>query len=295
MNNFVKRALTGAVFVVVMVGAIFFNYWSLCALFFVIAMLGLNEFYNLLGFAKYNPQKEVGMGVGALLFILFAFRYELFGDMVFALILPFIALIFFHELYRNLKDPFINIALTLVGILYIVLPFALWVSYMCPYSPSHNKLIDQLINSFGPTSSYNPHVLLAYFFILWTNDTGAYLTGMAMGKAKLWERVSPNKTWEGFFGGMVLSIGVAYLISRFYTDFSPVIWMVIGFLVSVFGTFGDLVESLFKRSLDVKESGGLLPGHGGILDRFDGVLLSTPVVLTFIQIVEFVTNLANGG
>jgi phosphatidate cytidylyltransferase len=137
-------------------------------------------------------------------------------------------------------------------------------------------------------------VLLGFFFILWTNDTGAYITGRAFGRHKLWERISPHKTWEGFAGGVILSVAVAYLISHFYTEFSPLLWMIIGFTISVPGTLGDLVESLFKRSIDVKESGGILPGHGGILDRFDGVLLSTPLLLALIQIAELVSGLVNG-
>ncbi len=257
-------------------------------------MLGLNEFYSLLEFAKYKPQRGVGIAVGAIMFLLFVFRYELFGDLIFALMIPFIVSIFFVELYRDEPNPFVNIALTLVGIFYIVLPFALWVNYLCPYATTHNKYVDQLIDSFLPNSNYNPKIVLGYFFILWTNDTGAYLTGMSIGKRKLWERVSPKKTWEGFFGGVILSIAVAYLISRYFKELSPLLWMIMGLLISVFGTFGDLVESLFKRSIDVKESGGLLPGHGGILDRFDGVLLSTPIVLTFVQIAEFVSNMVNG-
>jgi phosphatidate cytidylyltransferase len=294
VSNFFKRALTGAVFVVVMLGGIYYSYWSLAVLFFIIAMLGLHEFYSLLKFAKYEPQREVGMFVGAVIFLLFIFRYELFGEMIFTLMVPFIMAIFFAELYRNVPNPFTNIALTLTGIIYIVLPFALWVNYACPYAPVYNKFMDQLIGSFSSTSKYNPQILIGYFLILWTNDTGAYLSGMALGKHKLWERISPKKTWEGFWGGVILSIVVAFFISKIFTGMSPLLWMIIGLLVSVFGTLGDLVESLFKRSIDVKESGGILPGHGGILDRFDGVLLSTPIVLTFVQIAEFISNVVNG-
>lgn len=256
-------------------------------------MLGLHEFYSLLKFAKYEPQREVGLGVGAIIFLLFTFRYELFGEMIFVLMAPFIASIFFVELYRNLPNPFTNIALTLTGIIYVVLPFAMWVNYACPYAPVHNNFVEQFITSFGSMPGYNWHILVGYFLILWTNDTGAYLSGMALGKHKLWERVSPKKTWEGFFGGVILSIVVGYVLSKYFTELNAIMWMLIGLLVGVFGTMGDLVESLFKRSIDVKESGGILPGHGGILDRFDGVLLSTPIVLTLIQIAEFVSNMVN--
>ncbi len=135
---------------------------------------------------------------------------------------------------------------------------------------------------------YNPHLLLGFFFLLWTNDTGAYLVGRSIGKHKLWERISPKKTWEGFFGGLILSIIIGYVISLYYPELNYILWIVMAALVSIFGTMGDLVESVFKRSIDAKDSGSILPGHGGILDRFDGVFLSTPFVLVLLQLVETV-------
>jgi phosphatidate cytidylyltransferase len=196
--------------------------------------------------------------------------------MVFTLAFPFIATIFFVELYRDKSTPFQNIALTILGLVYVLMPFAAWVSYLYP-----------------ARGIYNSHIILGYFFILWTNDTGAYLTGSAFGRHKLWERISPKKTWEGFIGGLLLSMGVAYLIAHYYTELNPILWVLIGFIVSIFGTLGDLVESMFKRSLDVKESGGILPGHGGILDRFDGVLLSTPFVIGLLYIVAWINQMIN--
>lgn len=289
MSNFWQRAITGTVFVVVMVGCMMWNYWSLCALFFLISMLGLNELYTILSkHGNLHPQKGMGLGVGAILFLLFAFRYQFTSELISTMMIPLLVAIFFVELYRKRESPFVNISVTILGIIYVVLPFALWVNFVCPYTTFHNQAIDQLVNTFLPAVMYNPHILLGYFFILWTNDTGAYITGRTMGRHKLWERVSPKKTWEGFIGGIVLSIAVGYLISHYYTELSPILWMTIGLLVGVFGTLGDLVESMFKRSIDVKESGGILPGHGGILDRFDGVLLSTPIILAVIQITAIV-------
>jgi phosphatidate cytidylyltransferase len=290
VSNFWQRAITGTVFVVVMVGCMMWNYWSLCALFFLISMLGLNELYTILSkHGNLHPQKGMGMAVGAILFLLFAFRFQFTSELIFTMMIPLLVAIFFVELYRKQESPFVNIGVTILGIIYVVLPFALWVNFVCPYTTFHNPLIDQFANTFLPTVMYNPHILLGYFFILWTNDTGAYITGRTIGKHKLWERISPKKTLEGFVGGIILSIAVGYLISHYYTELSPILWMTIGLLVGVFGTLGDLVESMFKRSIDVKESGGILPGHGGILDRFDGVLLSTPIILAVIQITEIVS------
>lgn len=143
------------------------------------------------------------------------------------------------------------------------------------------------------SAAYNPHLLLGFFFLLWTNDTGAYLVGMSIGKHKLWERISPKKTWEGFFGGLVLSVAMGYVISLFYNELHYILWMLMGFIVSCAGTMGDLVESAFKRSIDAKDSGSILPGHGGILDRFDGVFLSTPFVLVLLELVQTINGLVN--
>jgi phosphatidate cytidylyltransferase len=289
VNNFWTRAITGTVFVIVMVGCIYFNYWSLTGLFFLISILGLNEFYGLLDKAGYKPNRVIGLFVGALTYAMFAFHYSfaLYDEYVIPMIFPFIVLIFFAELYRKQEKPFVNIALTITGILYTVMPFALWVNFSCPFiAKSHNDLIDALTGFVQP--QYSPHILLGFFFMLWTNDTGAYIVGRLLGKRKLWERISPKKTWEGFIGGVILSIAIGYVISIYYTDLTPTVWMLMGFTIGVFGTLGDLTESMFKRSIDVKESGGILPGHGGILDRFDGVFLSTPFVIALVQIMQFI-------
>ena len=132
-----------------------------------------------------------------------------------------------------------------------------------------------------------PKIVLMTFILIWVNDTGAYLSGMSMGRHKLCERLSPKKTWEGFWGGFVLSIGAgvlgAWLMS--YTGQNLVLWGVYAALVSLVGTFGDLFESLIKRTLGVKDSGKLIPGHGGILDRIDSVLAVAPLVLVMVFVM----------
>jgi len=279
MSNFLKRTLTGAIFLVVMIGGIAWNQYSLAVLFFLISMLGLDEFYKLLIKSGYEPQRKLGLLCGATIFLLIAIS-KLIGAQP-ALYLSFVltSCIFFSELYRNKQNPFQNIAITILGIIYIVIPFALWVGFLSGYSADMGK--------------YNPRLLLGFFFLLWTNDTGAYLVGMSMGKHKLWERISPKKTWEGFFGGLLLSIIVGYVISLFYPELHYVLWMVMAAIISCAGTIGDLVESAFKRSINAKDSGSILPGHGGILDRFDGVFLSTPFVLVLLQLVQTVNGLMN--
>lgn len=282
MTNFRKRVFTGALFLVVMIGGIIWNFWSLSVLFFAISMLGLNEFYTLIIKAGMQPQRRAGLIIGAIFFLLMGFGH-LFINAAFGIagIIPLLTSIFFIELYRNKPTPIQNISLTLLGILHVVMPFTLWVLYCSPHSSLFGNYEEK----------YNPHIILGYFFLLWTNDTGAYIVGVSIGRHKLWERISPKKTWEGFIGGVVLTVGIAYFISHYFTDLSPVLWILIAFIISVFGTLGDLVESMFKRSLDIKESGSILPGHGGILDRFDGVLLSTPIVLGILFIINWVITI----
>lgn len=279
MNNFLKRTLTGAIFLIVMIGGIAWNYYSLAVLFFIISMLALDEFYKLLIKSGYEPNHRLGLLCGATIYLLIAISKLLGEQSAIYLSFVLISCIFFSELYRNKQNPFQNIAYTLIGIIYTVVPFALWVSFIKGFS--------------SYMGAYNPHLLLGFFFLLWTNDTGAYLVGMSIGKHKLWERISPKKTWEGFFGGLLLSIGVGYVISLFYPELHYILWMLMAFIVSCAGTMGDLVESAFKRSIDAKDSGSILPGHGGILDRFDGVFLSTPFVLVLLQLVQTVNGLMN--
>jgi phosphatidate cytidylyltransferase len=127
-------------------------------------------------------------------------------------------------------------------------------------------------------------MVIGYLVILWLNDTGAYFIGSLLGKHRLFERISPKKSWEGSIGGAALSLITAWAVSLVFTDISLWKWLVMAGIISITGTLGDLVESMLKRSLDVKDSGSLLPGHGGILDRFDAVFLSVPFVFVFLSL-----------
>lgn len=275
MNNFLKRVLTAIVFVAVLLGCTFWNQFSFSALFFVITILGIWEFYTLSEKEGSKPQKVIGTIIGALLFAgnaLVCLHSEngiAFLDPRFlVIIIPVIFFIFIIELYLKAADPFKNIAFTLLGIFYVALPFS-------------------ILNYIGNiTHIYNYQLLFGFFFILWCNDSGAYLVGSAIGKHKLFLRVSPGKTWEGSFGGAVASYSVAYIISGWYTSINRIDWMVIATILIVIGTLGDLVKSVFKRSINVKDSGTILPGHGGILDRFDSLIMSAPFVFTYLYLLK---------
>jgi phosphatidate cytidylyltransferase len=175
-------------------------------------------------------------------------------------------LVFIVELYRNKPSPFENIALTLLGILYIVLPFGL------------------LNFLFIPGLNHVYILLLCYFAILWINDTFAYLFGRTFGKHRLFERISPKKSWEGSIGGALTSIFAAWLISSLENSLPFMHWLAIAAIIVIAGALGDLIESMLKRSLNCKDSGTLLPGHGGILDRFDAVFISAPLIFVYIQL-----------
>jgi phosphatidate cytidylyltransferase len=133
--------------------------------------------------------------------------------------------------------------------------------------------------------SFNFHIPLAFLIMLWANDTGAYLSGYFFGRTKLFERHSPKKTWEGFIGGVLIAAVAAYILSIYYHELSWDKWVIMAILIGCFGTLGDLVESMFKRSINIKDSGGILPGHGGLLDRFDGLLLSAPIVYGYLYLI----------
>jgi len=267
VNNFFKRTLTAGAFVAVLLSCTYYNQYTFAILFLVITILGLWEFYSLSEKGQNKPQKIWGTVVGGLLFISNAM--VCYGNADYRLLIiniPLLFSIFIVELYTKAANPFRNIAFTLLGITYVAVPFS---------------LLNHLVSF---TGSFNYEILFGFFFILWSNDSGAYLAGSAFGKRKLFARVSPGKSWEGSIGGAVASYIVAFIISGWYTSISIIDWMVIAAILVVIGTLGDLVESLYKRSKNVKDSGNLLPGHGGILDRFDSLILATPFVFTYLYL-----------
>lgn len=259
------RAITGFFFVLVMLASVLLGEYTFTVFFVLLSILCLDEFYRLTKTDSVKPQRLSGILLGLTTFIpigcYFLFRSEL--DYLFVAI-PFLTTIFLAELYRTGKTPFHNIGYTLLGIVFAVVPFIFF------YSMAFLS------------GDYNFHLPLGFMLLLWASDTGAYLFGVKLGKTKLFERHSPKKTWEGLGGGLFTSLLVAFILSTFYTEIEAVHWAVISLIIVVFGTFGDLTESMLKRSLNAKDSGSLLPGHGGLLDRFDGLLLAAPLVFVYL-------------
>jgi phosphatidate cytidylyltransferase len=268
LTNFKQRVITGALFGAVMISSVVFNGWTFIALFFVINFLSITEFYKLVSTDGSQPRLYAGTFLSCAIFLLAGLIAKNFISPVYLiLILPLVFYVFIQELYLKSKKPFENLAYTFLGTIYLTVPLSLFNFIAFP------------VNSGG---EYHYQLILGYFFLLWASDTGAYLFGMRFGKKKLFERISPKKSWEGSIGGTLVAILTAYIISKFYTDLILLDWIAIGILIVVTGTLGDLVESMLKRSLDVKDSGKILPGHGGILDRFDGLFISVPFVVTWL-------------
>lgn len=267
LTNLQQRIIVGVFGAALFIGGIIFNEWTYFILFLLLGLLGLLEFYKLVKTQGINANKPIGLILGALLFIsVFLIEKEIVDLELLYLTLPLLWLTFVVELYRKKAQPFTNIAFTLLGVIYVAVPFSLL--HMLAY------LDDE----------YSWQPILGLLLLIWAADTGAYIAGKNFGKHKLLARVSPGKTWEGWIGGTLLAVGVGYVLAMFMQDLELYQWIGVAIIVSIFGVLGDLVESLLKRSLGVKDSGTLLPGHGGILDRFDSLLLAIPFIVAFLKI-----------
>jgi len=271
LNNFWTRAFTGAVFVAVMIAAIEFSPYTFMILFMVINLLSIIEFYKLFIRNELTPRIFSGIVLSAILYATSALVASGTASAQLLFInIPMLFLIFIFELYLKSEKPFENIAYTLLGVAYLTLPLALFNSMA--FLPGEN-------------TGYHSGIIIGYFLILWASDTGAYLSGMKFGKHKLFERHSPKKTWEGSIGGCLAALLLGYTNSLFFTQLALSEWLIVGLLIVITGTFGDLIESMLKRSLKIKDSGNILPGHGGMLDRFDGLFISIPFVFTYLALI----------
>ena len=293
MSELVKRTTTGLLLLILVIGTLLLNSLAFVAVFLIFMATTQFEFYRMLSRAKIRPQTVMGIVIGIFLY-LFSFFISIgfIPNKLLVLFFPLISLIFVNELFFNENRPFHNIAFTLLGIFYIAVPFSLFNFMIFHISDELNIGINNgrdIVNFlFQPTNlvEYNYQILLGFFFLHWINDTGAYLVGVPFGKHKLFKRISPKKSWEGLVGGVVFSLVAAVLLSKYFLTLSLVSWLIIAVIVVTFGTLGDLIESLLKRYLGLKDSGTFLPGHGGFLDRYDGVLFSTPIVFTYLQLVS---------
>lgn len=275
LKNLLVRTASGAMLLAIVAGASL-SIYSYALLLFAIMVIGLVEFYKMARHNGSKPQFITGIATGIILFIGLALpaigiQNKSFDgvEILMAMTIIFITLVIpicmVIELFKVSQTPMSNIATTILGIVYVTLPLS-----MMMYIPL-----------FLGGNTWQPWYFLFYLFIVWANDVFAYLVGITMGKHRLCERISPKKSWEGFFGGIIGAIGVGAL-GAYFLDGRYEIWIGLAAIIAITGVLGDLVESMFKREAGVKDSGNIMPGHGGVLDRFDALLISAPFAFIFL-------------
>ena len=289
MKELIKRTLSGIVFVACVVGSILWNNYAFCGLFLLITILAVDEFHRLV-------HSENALRVYA--FLATVVQY---------------AAVYFIALHTQTNDSFHMALAIILAIMYLLLViFALldeiWNHSERPLQSWGNMLISQMMIA-APLASLSLiyfldwHLLMALFVLIWVNDTGAYCVGsltakLPKGNHKMAPHVSPKKSWEGLIGGFAFAIGASFVLWKFGWFDSIIVAehgvntaCIFAFLVSAFGTMGDLMESIMKRSLGVKDSGAFLPGHGGVLDRFDSILLAAPIIASFAWLCYYIVPL----
>lgn len=277
MKNLITRALTGAVFVAVIVGGICFSPYTFLLLFSLIVCLSLWEFYGLMKHFENALTKRIISSLGGvyLFFASFVYANDLVNGKIFLPYLLFLMYVFIVELYNKKSNPINNWAFTILAQVY------------CAGSFSLLNFITSIPDTPGEVF-YNYTFALALFVFVWLNDTGAYLVGSTIGKHRLFERISPKKSWEGFWGGLIVSLASSQIFAHYFPGVGWYHWLALSATVVVFATWGDLTESLLKRTLGVKDSGNVLPGHGGMLDRFDSVMMAIPAMYIYLEV--FIRN-----
>ncbi len=271
MKELLTRSVTGLVYGLLMVGSLLLHPLAFLLVYLSVTVLSMNEFLTLSRREGLKPLRLPALIMIASAFIIgFFHRYADLSSIYFIILPAMIICLYIIELFRKGDKPFLNLAMIFMGLIYIGLPLT---------------LINELF--YNPyTIGYSAELLIFFFMVLWLNDTGAYLVGSLIGRTKLAERISPKKTWEGLIGGLLFAFLVTGLFGRFFIDIPRFDQWVITGIIVIFGTLGDLLESVWKRSLGIKDTGKILPGHGGWLDRLDSILLAVPAVYITITILN---------
>lgn len=269
LNNLVVRTLSGIVIAVIIIAAIVISKWTLLALSVVITVGAMHEFQKLAN--KHTSPLNILPIAGGVIFVIgfFLYYYDVLELKYILLLLIFIVTIPVLELFRKKPNPLENIAVSFMGLIYIGLPMALL------------NCMGSVVDTSGEMG-YNYLYPLGFTFLIWMNDVGAYMIGSTIGKNPLFPRISPNKSWEGFWGGFIITVAVGGVIG-YLTRTDIHMWLSIASVASLGGVAGDLIESMFKREAGVKDSGKIIPGHGGFLDRFDAMLIALPLVFIIIK------------
>jgi phosphatidate cytidylyltransferase len=270
MSEFLQRSLTAIGFTVIILSCIILGKITFILLFMAIMGGCLWEFYLLFRGSENPPMIFRGFILAGCLF-LFSVLYALGFIKLpfFSLLVPLLFILPISTLFIPRKETILSSALTLWGLFYCVIPICLfvWIGFI-----DHHH--------------YGYHLILGPLFFIWFNDTGAYIFGKIFGRRRMFEKISPGKTWGGFFGGALSALALAYFLGPVFPDLNQWQWMALSLIVVCSGTLGDLVESLYKRELKIKDSGKFFPGHGGMLDRFDSFLMSAPFVYIFLLLIK---------
>jgi len=272
-NNFITRALASAAYVILIIASLLLGNLSFGMFCIIILIFSFDEYFSLMKRLKIESLNVLATIAAVSLLILLILFKNAVVDSAFLYLTPlaFIVVMAGQMIGKN-RNPITNVTISCFSFIYILIPLA------CLY-------LLGFYEKYALNNEFNYEILLGFFILNWSSDTGAYLAGNAIGKHKLFERISPKKTIEGSIGGMILTLTMAYFISKYFDQVSLLDWIIIAVLIVVFGTIGDLFESMLKRKADVKDSGKLIPGHGGILDRFDSILFSAPVVFVYLNII----------
>ncbi|MDO5664137.1 MAG: phosphatidate cytidylyltransferase [Bacteroidia bacterium] len=273
-KNLLTRTVAGIIYIAVILIGILGGKYSFISVFGVFLAVGLFEFYRMVEKNRSHAISKVFNIASGVLIFLSAYLYL---ENICKIALPIISILyllilFVSVVFTSQKDILHTIIYSVFGQIYITVPL----STLMLISYQHQTL----------SNTYYYAFVLAIFVFIWVNDTAAFMVGSLFGKHKLIERISPKKTVEGFIGGIVFSVLAAIVLSStFFTDYSSAFWIGFGIIAALFGTLGDLFESLIKRTYEVKDSGSLIPGHGGILDRIDSLLIAIPAIYIYLSII----------
>jgi len=272
VKNLITRALAGVVFVALIIGAIFWHPLVVFALFFAFNGIALFEFTRMFANKSYAIQAPSIIFAGSIVYLLIgAYANALIDSQALLFIIPLVFVFFIASLYKISDKPFEELGIKVLSIVYISVPFGLF-----------NIVENRALLGSGDNE---PLFLMAFFLLVWSSDTFAYLSGVSFGKHRLFERISPKKSWEGSIGGGIATLIIAWVFGFYSQIFTPWIWVLIALIIVVTAIYGDLIESLLKRSMKVKDSGSIMPGHGGILDRFDAAIFSIPFYVFLLSLL----------
>jgi phosphatidate cytidylyltransferase len=268
ISNLIQRTISGTLFVALVITSICINHYLFLAIFSIFCCICIFEFQKTTNLHN-NIAVNIPVAVlGALILFVSSFLHvrQLFDITIYAVYTLYVITVFTMELFRKQLNPVGNWAHFILGQVVVSLPFA-------------------LLNYLFLLTSFNPVIPLSLFVIVWVNDTFAYLSGIAWGKHKLFKRISPKKSWEGLIGGALSALAAGYGFSVIVPELTLAEWLIFSQIIIIFGTFGDLNESLLKRAVGVKDTGTILPGHGGLLDRFDSMLPVIPAATVYLLLI----------